>query len=67
MPPSSKPYSGPGAWLDIVRADGTTAHAVGTAKLVRTAFGVGQGDWSSDQWVAFDVAVGVDLTAHRAP
>jgi polyisoprenoid-binding protein YceI len=47
--------------------DGNTAHAVGSTKLVRTNFGVGQGDWATDQWVALDVTVNVDLTAHRAP
>ena len=44
-----------------------TAHAVGTAKLVRTAFGVGQGPWATDRYVALDVGVDVDLTARRTP
>ena len=47
--------------------DGDTAHAVGSAKLVRTAFGVGQGAWSTDEYVSFDVGVDVDLTAKKAP
>jgi polyisoprenoid-binding protein YceI len=47
--------------------NGDTAHAQGEAKLVRTAFGVGQGAWATDQYVALDVAVSVDLTAKKAP
>jgi polyisoprenoid-binding protein YceI len=47
--------------------DGDTAHAVGSAKLLRNAFGVGQGAWASDQYVAFDVGVDVDLVAKKAP
>jgi polyisoprenoid-binding protein YceI len=44
---------------------GTTAHAKGHLNLVRTAFGVGQGSWSSGQWVALDVGVDVDVVAIR--
>ncbi len=46
---------------------GDTAHAQGRLQLVRTGFGVGQGAWSSGQWVALDVGVDVDLTATRMP
>ena len=46
---------------------GDTAHAQGRLQLVRTAFGVGQGAWSSGQWVALDVGVDVDLVATRVP
>ena len=46
---------------------GNTAHAVGKGKLVRTAFGVGQGAWATDEYVAFDVDVTFDLTAKRTP
>lgn len=46
---------------------GDTAHAVGKTKLVRTAFGVGQGAWATAEYVAFDVDVAVDLTAKRNP
>ena len=42
---------------------GSTAHAKGHLNLVRTLFGVGQGTWSSGQWVALDVGVDVDMTA----
>ncbi len=46
---------------------GDTAHAVGKVNLVRTVFGVGQGSWATDQYVALEVNVDVDLTAKRAP
>jgi polyisoprenoid-binding protein YceI len=46
--------------------DGDTAHAKGHADLVRTEFGVGQGAWSSDQYVALQVGVDIDITATRA-
>ena len=46
--------------LDIT---GTTAHAKGHLNLVRTLFDVGQGAWSSGQWVALDVGVDVDIVA----
>lgn len=42
-----------------------TAHATGGLTLVRTDFGVGQGELASDEWVAFDVDVKVDVTATR--
>ncbi|MCW6511010.1 YceI family protein [Lichenifustis flavocetrariae] len=50
-----------------LKVNGDTAHATGKVNLVRTAFGVGQGNWSSDQYVGFDVNVDLDLTAKRAP
>ena len=50
-----------------LKIDGDTAHATGTAKLVRTTWGVGQGSWASDQYVGFGVDVTVDLTAKRQP
>ncbi len=46
---------------------GDTAHAVGHAELLRSAFGVGQGAWATDEYVAFEVGVDVDLTATKAP
>ena len=39
------------------------AHATGHLDLVRTAYGVGQNAWASDQWVAFGVGVDVDIVA----
>lgn len=44
---------------------GTTAHAKGHLSLVRTLFGVGQGTWSSGQWVGLDVGVDIDIVATR--
>jgi polyisoprenoid-binding protein YceI len=45
---------------------GDKAHAKGHADLVRTAFGVGQGDWADGQWVALEVGVTFDLKAEKA-
>lgn len=42
---------------------GTTAHAIGHADVTRTAFGVGQGTWASEQWVALKVGIDIDVTA----
>lgn len=47
--------------------DGVQAHVTGHTSLVRTDFGVGQGPWSSGQWVALDVGVDVDLVATAMP
>ncbi len=46
--------------------DGRKAEAKGHADLRRDAFGVGQGQWASDEWVSFDVGVDFDLKAERA-
>jgi len=43
--------------------DGTSAHAKGHAELSRRTFGIGQGPWATDQWVAFEVGVDIDVTA----
>lgn len=45
---------------------GDTAHAKGHLDLVRTTYGVGQGPWSSAQWVALEVGVDFDVLAKRA-
>lgn len=42
---------------------GDTAEAKGKLQLVRTDYGVGQGSWSSGQYVALDVAVTLDVVA----
>lgn len=47
--------------------NGNTAHMQGTAQVVRTDFGVGQGQWASGDPVAQQVKVTVDLTATRIP
>ena len=46
--------------------DGVTAHAKGHLDLVRTTYGVGQGPWSSGQWVALEVGVDFDVLAKQA-
>ena len=45
---------------------GDSATAKGHLNLVRTAFGVGQGPWTSGEWVALDVGVDFDLVAVKA-
>jgi polyisoprenoid-binding protein YceI len=45
--------------------NGTFAHAKGHAELIRTAFGIGQGPWTTDQWVALNVGVDIDVVATR--
>ena len=45
--------------------DGRRAEAKGHADLKREAFGVGQGQWASDEWVSFNVGVDFDLKAER--
>ncbi|GLS19964.1 hypothetical protein GCM10007874_29810 [Labrys miyagiensis] len=46
--------------------DGGAAHAKGHGTLLRNDFGVGQGPWSSGQWVALEVGVDVDIVATRS-
>jgi polyisoprenoid-binding protein YceI len=49
--------------LDI---NGTNAHAKGHVTLVRTSFGVGQGQWATGDYVALDVGIDIDIVATRA-
>jgi polyisoprenoid-binding protein YceI len=49
--------------LDI---QGNRAHMKGTANVVRTDYGVGQGAWAAPTPVAHNVAVTIDLYAERA-
>jgi polyisoprenoid-binding protein YceI len=46
---------------------GNTAKAAGHVQLIRTQFGVGQGAWSTAQYVALEVAVNFAITAKSAP
>jgi polyisoprenoid-binding protein YceI len=48
-----------------LETNGTSAHATGHAELIRSAFGIGQGPWTTDQWVALNVGVDIDVTATR--
>lgn len=45
--------------------EGDASRARGSVQLIRTDFGVGQGQWSSGNWVALEVTVTVDLLARR--
>ncbi|WP_297297460.1 YceI family protein [uncultured Methylovirgula sp.] len=49
--------------LDI---KGGSAHAKGHAALIRTAFGIGQGQWATGDYVALEVGVDIDLVATRS-
>jgi polyisoprenoid-binding protein YceI len=46
-----------------LQIDGSSAHAKGHAELSRRTFGIGQGPWATDQWVAFEVGVDIDVVA----
>ncbi len=48
-----------------VAITGDHATAKGHLTLVRSDFGIGQGPWSSGQWVALEAGVDIDLTANR--
>lgn len=45
---------------------GDNAHMTGKAVVMRTDFGVGQGQWAAPDPVALDVTVTIDLTATKA-
>ena len=49
----------------LLTMSGNTAHMTGTAHVLRTDFGVGQGEWAAATPVSHDVAVMVDLTATK--
>lgn len=49
-----------------LKIEGDQAIMQGALTLVRTEFGVGQGQWQSGQWVGLEVRVSVDLTATRS-
>jgi polyisoprenoid-binding protein YceI len=43
--------------------NGKQAHMVGTAHLLRTDYGIGQGQWAAPTPVSHDVTVNIDITA----
>ncbi len=45
---------------------GDSAHMVGKAQVLRTDFGLGQGEWAAPDPIAHEVTINVDLTATRA-
>lgn len=49
-----------------LQIDGANARAKGRVSLLRNAFGIGQGAWNNDQWVAFEVGVDIDIVAAKA-
>lgn len=46
--------------------NGASAHVKGRTTLVRTAFGVGQGQWATADYVALEVGIDIDIMAERA-
>jgi polyisoprenoid-binding protein YceI len=49
-----------------IEISGDTLHAKGGVGLLRSDFGVGQGQWTSAQWVALDVVTAFDVSATRS-
>src|SRR5215472_3879771 len=45
---------------------GDTAHVTGKAQVLRTDFGLGQGEWAAPTPIAHEVAITLDLTATKA-
>jgi polyisoprenoid-binding protein YceI len=45
--------------------EGSSARATAAASIVRTEFGVGQGDFSTDEWVDINVVVKIDIIATK--
>lgn len=50
-----------------IEVNGDTLRAKGRVSLLRSEFGVGQGQWTSAQWVAMEVATAFEVTATRSP
>jgi polyisoprenoid-binding protein YceI len=50
-----------------IEVNGDTLRAKGRVSLLRSDFGVGQGQWTSAQWVAMEVATAFEVTATRSP
>jgi polyisoprenoid-binding protein YceI len=48
-----------------IETTGDSLYAKGQLNLVRTDYGVGQGAWSSAQWVALDVVAAFEVAAVR--
>ncbi|MDP3748389.1 MAG: YceI family protein [Phenylobacterium sp.] len=48
-----------------LKIDGDTARLTGVTSLDRTAFGVGQGEWTNTDQIPAKVTISVDLTARR--
>jgi polyisoprenoid-binding protein YceI len=50
-----------------LKITGASAHMVGKATVLRTDFGLGQGEWAAPTPIAHEVAITVDLTATKTP
>ncbi len=50
-----------------LRIVGNTAHVVGGARVLRTDFGLGHGEWAAPKPVAHEVNIDLDLTATKSP
>ncbi len=46
--------------------EGTKMHVQGHTRLLRSVFGIGQGPWTTGQWVALEVDVNFDITGNNA-
>ncbi|HWU26538.1 MAG TPA: YceI family protein [Rhizomicrobium sp.] len=46
--------------------EGNVAHMRGTAAVIRTDYGIGEGEWAQPTPVAHEVTVTIDITATRA-
>jgi len=57
--------SGPSLLRFTLRMDGDRARVNGTARIDRTAFGVGQGEWAATDAIAAGVDVAFAFTATR--
>ncbi len=51
--------------LHFTLEQGAVAHAHGTAQLNRADFGIGQGQWKDDKWIAYPVTVSFDIYATK--
>lgn len=50
-----------------LRITGTSAHVAGGAQVLRTDFGLGQGEWAAPNPIAHLVMIDLELTATKAP
>jgi len=48
-----------------VKIEGDEAMATGGLSVQRNGFGIGQGQWASDEWVKFDVGIDFTINAQR--
>ena len=51
----------------VLKLAGNSAHVTGKAQVLRTDFGLGQGEWAAPNPVAHEVTIDLELTATKAP